>query len=129
MLYVADTHSLIWFLTNDPKLGNNALGIFQKADKGEDVIIIPTIVLAEVSYISEKKKANIRFKEVIDKLKNSLNYVPYNLDLNIIQKTQDLIRIPELHDRIIIATAILVNAKILTKDDAIRKSGYIETIW
>lgn len=129
MIYVTDTHSLIWFLTNDNKLGKNALKIFQSADEGKCIIIIPTIVLAEISHIIEKGKTNIKFRDILIKLENSLNYIPYNLDLEIILKTQQLIKIPEIHDRIITAIASLINASILTKDQTIKGSGYVKTIW
>ncbi len=129
MLYVTDTHSLVWFLTNDLKLGRNALTIFQNADRGEDTIIIPTIVLAEISYIAEKKKVDIKFGEILNKFEDSSNYMPYNLDLNVILKTLELHNINEMHDKIITATAMLVNAKILTMDPDIVDSGYVGTIW
>jgi len=43
MFYVTDTHSLIWFLTNDSRLGKKAKEIFERTDLGKNVIIIPTI--------------------------------------------------------------------------------------
>ncbi len=46
MDYVTDTHSLIWYFTEDPRLGKNALEVFEQTVE-EDVIIIPSIVLAE----------------------------------------------------------------------------------
>lgn len=129
MLYVADTHSLIWFLSDPKKLGKNASKIFDKAEEGRCVIVIPTIVLAEIMYISEKKKANIKFMDILRKLQNSLNYVVYNLDLEVLIKSKDLIKINELHDRIIIATAQIIGAKILTRDENITTSAYAEVVW
>jgi predicted nucleic acid-binding protein len=46
-IFVTDTHALLWYLTEDKQLGKKALKIFEKADKGEAEIIIPTTVLAE----------------------------------------------------------------------------------
>lgn len=34
-----------------------------------------------------------------------------------------------MHDKIIIATAKILNAKLITKDEKIIESGYVETIW
>src|SRR3989344_2763214 len=129
MHYTTDAHSLIWFLTADSKLSIRALNILQKADEGENVIIVPTIVLAEIMHICEKKRADLEIKEVIDKIKNSANYVPYNLDMSVLDKVTTLKAIPEIHDRIIIATALLTKTDLITKDQEIIKSGIVKTIW
>lgn len=129
MLYVTDTHSLVWFLTNDAKLGKNARKIFDKAETGENTIVIPTIVLAEILYIAEKKNIAIKFKDVLEKISNSLNYPTYNLDVPVLLRAYILNKVPEMHDKIIIATAQLINAKLITDDKAIKKSGYVKIIW
>ena len=51
---------------------------------GKCIIFIPAIILAEMMYICEKKKVDIKFKDVLKKLENSLNYVVYNLDLEVL---------------------------------------------
>ena len=129
MLYVADTHSLIWFLTDDKKLGTKAKEILEKADEGKVIIIVPTIVLAELIFICEKKNAAVKFKDVMDKLTESSNYIHYNLDMKIISEIADLKQIPEMHDRIVTATAKLNKATLITKDKDITESKIIETIW
>src|SRR3989338_2411369 len=113
MIYVADTHSLIWFLTDDKKLGNKAKEVLEKADEGKLIIIVPTIVLAELVFICEKKDASVKFKDVMDKINERSN----------------LTQIPEMHDRIITATAKLNRAVLITKDPDIVEAGIIETIW
>jgi len=42
---------------------------------------------------------------------------------------RNITTIPELHDRIVAATAKLLDAKLLTKDENIQKSGIVEVIW
>jgi len=39
------------------------------------------------------------------------------------------IMLKELHDRIIVATAKLLNAKLITKDKEIRESRIVEVVW
>jgi PIN domain nuclease of toxin-antitoxin system len=39
------------------------------------------------------------------------------------------IELKELHDRIIVATAKILNAKLITKDRRIRESEIVETVW
>src|SRR3989344_3138024 len=129
MLYVADTHGFIWFLTDDKRLGKKAKEIFERADEGKVIIIVPTIVLAELVFICEKKDASVKFKDVMDKINESSNYIYYNLDIKIISEIANLTQIPEMHDRIITATAKLNRAVLITKDPDIVEAGIIETIW
>lgn len=51
---VTDTHGLIWYLENDPRLGKEALASFNACDRGEIVIFVPTICLVELIYLQEK---------------------------------------------------------------------------
>ncbi len=129
MLYVADTHSLVWFLTDDKRLGAKAKEILERADEGKAIIIIPTIVLAELVFICEKKDSEIEFKSVLDKINESSNYIHYNLDMKVISEIANLNQIHEMHDRIITATAKLNKATLITKDEDIIESGFIETVW
>jgi len=39
------------------------------------------------------------------------------------------IGLKELHDRVIVSTAKMLNAKLLTKDRKIRETGIAEVIW
>lgn len=128
-MYVTDTHTIIWYLTNDIKLGKNAKEILDKAEKGQEIIIVPTIVLVEISYICERKGVSIKFKEILDKISKSINYIPHSLDLNVVFKINDLVKLHDIHDRIIVATAQLFNAKILTKDSKIKDTDYAEVVW
>lgn len=129
MHYVTDSHSLIWYLTEDNRLGKNASSIFTKADKGEEVIIVPTIVLAEIIYICEKKKVDIEIKQIISKIKDSLNYIIYNLNIEILEEVITLKEISEMHDRILVTTTKLLDAVLITKDREIMKSKIVRTVW
>jgi uncharacterized repeat protein (TIGR01451 family) len=51
---VADTHSLIWYLEDDPRLGPEADRTFEACDRGELLIYLPTICLVEIVYLQEK---------------------------------------------------------------------------
>ncbi len=54
--YVADTHALLWYLTDDNRLSKAANGVFEETESGEHLIIIPTIVLVESLDVIEKKR-------------------------------------------------------------------------
>lgn len=129
MIYVADTHSLIWFLTSDDNLSQKARTAFERAEEGEDSIVIPTIVLAELMYVCEKKGMEDLFFRLLEMLKDGLNYSTYNLDLDVLVTCKGLRKVREMHDRIIVATAKIIDAGIITRDEDIRNSGYVQTVW
>jgi len=130
-MYLTDTHALLWYLTDDERLGERARETFVEADKGEATVIIPTIVLAESLFIVEKHKVDVKFRDILKKIQNSLNYVVYPLNITVVLKCQDkeLKKISEIHDRIIVATAKLLNVKPITKDPEIQDSGIVECVW
>ena len=51
---VTDTHGLIWYLEDHPRLGPAASQRFDACDRGESIIYIPTICLVEIIYLQEK---------------------------------------------------------------------------
>ena len=49
--YVTDTQALIKFMQNKKVINDKYQDIFDKADKGRNIIIIPAVVLFEVLYL------------------------------------------------------------------------------
>lgn len=129
MTYVTDTHPFLWHLAADHRLGRNAASAFAGAEDGLATVIVPTIVLAEALRVLEKKRLALRFQEVLEKLEIGWNYTTCPLDLRVISRLPALSSLTELHDRIIVATAALFGTVLITKDEAIRRSGYVPTIW
>ena len=50
MDYVTDTHSLVWYFTDDARLSIKALKAFEQTTE-EGIMIVPSIVLAEIMFI------------------------------------------------------------------------------
>lgn len=128
-MYVADAHALGWYFTNDPRLGQEAARIFERSERGECLILVPTIVLAELFHIGRKKRIALDFAELLRKVEERDNFVATSLDLSIIRKLPETHPLTELHDQIIVATALLYEAEVLTKNGPIRDTGLVGTIW
>jgi len=130
--YVVDTHAIVWFLEGNPRLGENAKAILENADSE---LVIPLIVLAEACWIIEHGRTSI--PTVADFLTSvdddpRVNVTP--LDRSVLDKTLPINAIKEMHDRQIVATALLLmdsgeSVEMLTKDTDIRRSGLVSTIW
>lgn len=54
--YVLDTHSLIWHLVGDEKLGKNAKAVLEDEN---NKFVLPIITLAEAVDIVQKKRTKI----------------------------------------------------------------------
>ena len=49
--YVVDAHSLVWFIAEDERLSKPGERLLDQAEEGEVQVLIPTVVLAEITYI------------------------------------------------------------------------------
>ncbi len=129
MNYVADTHALIWWFTDSPRISSTATAIFQRCEQGKIIIFIPTIVIEELLSIFDKKRVSFDFKKLFSKINNSDNFMLIPLDFPILRKMFDLTDIPELHDKIIVATGKHLNLPIITKDGILQDLPHIKTVW
>jgi len=127
--YVTDTHSLVWYFSeNLNRISKKALKVFDRTVK-EGTIIIPTVVLAEIMYISKKGRIPITFAETLERIEKNENFEIIPLDIDILKSANDIDCDLEMHDKLIVATAIFFNAPLITKDQEIKKSGLCSVIW
>ncbi len=129
MNFVADTHALLWWFVDSPKIGDKAAAIFEECENGEHVIFVPSIVIAEALSIFDKKRVSFNFRRLLKKIDESDNFTLVALDFPVLQKMTTLKNISELHDKIIVATAKHLNLPIITKDEILQDSKNIKTIW
>ena len=125
-MYIADTHAWARYLLN--KLPDKSEKIFSNVEVFEDLMFIPTICLNECIYLIEKKKLTLDYKTLFSRFEESNNFLIAPLDLEITKLVPN-IKLRELHDRIIVATAKFLGATLITKDKEIIKSGIVKTIW
>jgi PIN domain nuclease of toxin-antitoxin system len=127
MDYVTDTHSIVWYFMDDPKLRQNARDAFEgTVDSG--VIIVPTIVLAEIMYISQKGKISITFEETLFLIDGYENFWVVPLDIDILKVAANIDSL-EMHDRLIIATALYFDVSLITKDEQMTQSRIVSVVW
>ncbi len=127
--YVTDTHSLLWYLYDIPRLGPEARAAFDAISGGDAVLLIPAIVLAEVVYVVERRRHDIDVSEVLDQIAAADNFQVLPFDLDGARALISLTKIPEIHDRMIVAAAHAYNAPLITRDEAIRQAGVVECVW
>lgn len=130
MPYVTDTHSLVWFLTDDPNLPVRAKAIFRKVDNFQETVFIPCIVFFELCYLIEKKRITLDFDQFVRLVSCSTNYKIEPLCLPIIEKSRRISRsdVPDPWDRLIVATSLHLNLPLITRDKSF-KNIEIDIIW
>ncbi|HLJ88286.1 MAG TPA: PIN domain-containing protein [Candidatus Angelobacter sp.] len=129
---IADTHTAIWYLFSDNRLGRDASVFIDNAVAHGEHIGISAISVAEMVYLIEKGRIPANALKDLHTVsadpKAVLQYVP--LDENVAMKMAEIPRqdIPDLPDRVIAATAMLLGVPLLTRDQRIRAS-YVQSIW
>jgi PIN domain nuclease of toxin-antitoxin system len=129
---VTDTHALIWYLEDSPRLGADARGAFEACDRGESVIYVPTICLVEIVYLQEKGRIPSDLKAALDAalLAGSTGLVPHSLTLDVVDALAQVSRaeVPDMPDRIIAATAVHLGVPLVSRDRKLQLSN-VQTIW
>jgi PIN domain nuclease of toxin-antitoxin system len=128
MDYVADTHSLVWYFTDDSHLGEKALRAFEQTTQ-EGIVIIPSIVLAEIIFISKKGRITLTFEETLERIDEYENFDIAELDVNILKVVDKIEADLEMHDKLIVATSLFFQTELITKDKRIKEAGIVTTIW
>jgi PIN domain nuclease of toxin-antitoxin system len=132
MLYVIDTHALIWFFEDNPKLGAQAKTVLSDPDSQ---LILPATALAEAVWIVDRGKTSISSStDLLAAVLSDSRISISPLDQIIIEQTILLTTIDEMHDRQIVATAnILQNqgqsVMLLSCDRNITASQAISILW
>jgi len=125
--FVTDTQALIKFMTGKKVINNLSHKAYQSADNGKAIIIIPAIVLMEMLYLFEKNRINVGLFQTGELFK-SQNYQFEPLSFDILKTASEIDDIPELHDRLIAATAKYLGLPLITNDPVIMDSKFVEVL-
>ena len=128
MHFLADTVAIIRHFANVGKIGKAAKSILLDADNGKHKVLISIISMVEILYLSERNRIPLNLKEMRRKFLHLDNYEIVDLDLDIVETARNVKGL-ELHDRLIVSTALSLNVPILTSDKIISASGRIDVIW
>jgi PIN domain nuclease of toxin-antitoxin system len=127
--YVTDTHSLLWYLYDIPRLSPGARAAFDTVNRGDVTLLIPAIVLAEAVYVVERRRHDIDVGEALDRIAQADNFQVLPFDLDGARALIGLVEIPEMHDRMIVAAAQAYSAPLITHDEVIHQAGMVKCIW
>jgi len=132
VLAVADTHALLWYATGQRhKLGRRAREHFERTDRREAAVYIPSFVLVEVGELVQRGHVQLphRFSEWVGSLLNSKVYIAADMSADVVCCAHDLYAIPERGDRLIAATAVSLALPLMTRDPEIAQCAQVEQLW
>lgn len=76
-----------------------------------------------------KGRISLIFEETLKRIEECENFDIAPLDVDILKVADKIEMDMEMHDRLIAATAISYEAALITKDEGIKKSGMVSTVW
>ena len=129
---VADTHTAVWYLFNNPKLSATARQVIEQTFKDGNQVAVSAISLAEMVYLVEKGRIpRSAMGDLISALADP-NYPLREVPVTggIAERMQIIPRedVPDLPDRIIAATGLFYSVPVISRDAKIRAAN-LQSIW
>lgn len=131
-MIVLDTHTWVWFISDPENLSGAAKNAIESSISRKE-LYISAISVWEVALLVAKKRMALSM-DVADWISMSermpfFQFVPIDnrVALKSVQLPQPIHQDPA--DRIIIATAIVLGAAVVTKDLKLLKYPHVKTIW
>jgi PIN domain nuclease of toxin-antitoxin system len=129
---IADTHAIIWYLLDSPRLSASALAQFEACRTDGIRVGVASISIVEIVYLVDKGRIPA---ETIPLLEKGLQQRPSLLEIvpltqSIALAVQQVSRgqVPDLPDRVIAATALHLDVPLISRDRKIELSD-VRTIW
>lgn len=120
-------------MSGDARLSREARRLFDATDRGLHRVLVPSIVLVEIVYLLERRRVSSDVVERIFGLFGSEggSYELANLDEATARAVQAIPRsaVPDMPDRIIVATAWQRGVPLISRDEAIRRAAVVPIIW
>ena len=127
--FVVDTHALWWYLSSPERLTPAASAVFRLAETGNATIVVPAITVAEFYFLSVKLRQPVAPSDLLNALSSVNGIELSDLGRQQLERLDLFPEIPEMHDRLIAAEAATLNVPVVTRDETLRSSSWVETIW
>ncbi len=131
--YLADTHAIIWYVEDNPRLSRRARTALDRLRDGSAIVHLSIISFFEMDYLIARKKISEKIPHILWRAVQ-----PTESALRLAEVTAGVYQaflkipshaVPELPDRIIVATALAHHAPLITADRKITQWDGVETVW
>jgi len=124
-----DTHALIWYLSRPKRLGRTAARLLREADAGRAEILVPAIVLIELTLLREAGRNVVGMPQVEALLAAQPAFKLQPLEMTQASEFVLLESLADPFDRLVVAAARGAGVPLITADTTIDESALVETIW
>lgn len=131
---VADTVTIVWWLSDDQRISSTAATALQSADDG-DGIFISAVTLLDAWYATQKRKDPISIEHlaamaaVIDDPEVNVHALPITDQVARLAWEPDRVDIPDPFDRLILATARVHGMPLLSPDRLLLGQSVHPVVW
>jgi len=128
---VTDTHAVIFHAAGSGTLGTKAGAFFDRCERREAILYVPTVVIWEVSLLARVARINLRrtVRAFFDDLFSNPAYHPLDVTPEQVYLADELRFNRDPFDALICAAARSLELPLITRDGDIRGSGAVKVIW
>jgi PIN domain nuclease of toxin-antitoxin system len=126
--FIADTHAIVWHLTEPRRLGRGARRAFSAAEDGKGLCQVPAIALIEIALLHERGRLRLGAPQVAEMLASHRAYAVLPIDIQQCLEFAALVGIRDPMDRLVAAAARAVQARVVSSDGVF--DGHVsQRIW
>jgi PIN domain nuclease of toxin-antitoxin system len=125
---VADTHAIVWHLTEPRRVGRAASRALGAADAGRWICYVPAICLVEMWLLHERGRLRIGPAQVLQALAEQPGYSVLPLCIEQALVFGSLASVPDPMDRLIVSAATATRSRLLSRDAELDGHG-LERVW
>jgi PIN domain nuclease of toxin-antitoxin system len=127
---VTDTHALVWYVSGEHRrLSRRAHAVFRQAEQGRSTVIIPTVVLFELTLLERIGRIRVAYEPMRQQLALRPGFELAELTVEDVDGSRALHGLADPFDRLIVATARRLGTRVLTRDRAITEADAVPTYW
>jgi PIN domain nuclease of toxin-antitoxin system len=130
-LILLDTHVLLWLASGDPRLSRPAHTAIDNARQQDIGLALSDVTLMEIAQLWYRKRIDfpVGLESFLEEVERRFRVFPItrNIAMQAFELPANYPNDP--FDRIIGATALVEDLRLVTADSAIRKSRAMPTIW
>ena len=132
MRVLADSHTIIWQSQRSPELSGVAADALLQAEE-TDGVVVSVASLIDLWYVTQTTKgvSAADLTHLREQITASPELSLHPIDEDVVDATTAIPRdvLTDPWDRFIVATAKALDVPLVTRDQAIRDSGLVPTIW
>ena len=132
MRVVADSHAIVWYVQRSSELSADAAEAMREAERSER-IVVSVATFVDLWYVTQTTQGvtseNLAGLRAVVERSTGVHLQPIDLAVADAYAAIPRAVLRDPWDRFIVATARVLAAPLVTRDEAIRGARLVETVW